>query len=393
MIEIDTVLLKVSSRCNIDCSYCYVFNMGDRGWSRGPEQMSRDTCQAIAESLSQLSDEQSRPFAIVLHGGEPLLLGTETLEYLISMLRMTLPAERAISIQTNGILISWEILDLCAHYRVALSLSLDGPQHIHDRNRVGIVGDGTFDKVMEGLDLLRAHPESEYLFTGLLAVVDPESDPGDIYSFFKCISPPSVDFIYKDGNHSRLPEGKKAPGTTEYGRWMVGLLDAYLADDTPIRIRVLDDMIKLVLGGVGSKDGVGLTNYGVLVVDTDGSITKNDTLKSSFDGADRFRESWSVHTHRLVDILRSSEFATYQATQRPSILYHPNHQDLGGRRLRTSPACGVRTGSVIGRFWEKQTPHRAEQAHPAQCPRTQAPFPRYRSAHLPGAGGIVSRPG
>ena len=99
---------------------------------------------------------------------------------------------------------------------------------------------------------------------------------------------------------------------------MAALLDVYLADDTPIRIRILDDMIKLVLGGAGSKDGVGLTNYGVLIIDTDGSVTKNDTLKSSFDGADRFPEPWSVHTHRLGDILRSADFAEYQAMQRPS---------------------------------------------------------------------------
>lgn len=318
MIEVDTVLLKVASRCNIDCRYCYVFNMGDTGWSRGPKQMSRETCQATAAALARLTHEQGRSFAVVLHGGEPLLLGAANLRYVILTLREALPAECAISIQTNGILINHEILDLCAGARVTLSLSLDGPRHIHDRNRVGFAGKGTFDRVMEGLERLRSHPDAEFLFTGLLAVIDPESDPRELYAFFKDLGPPSVDFIYRDGNHSRLPEGKASPSTTEYGQWMAALLDVYLADETPIRIRILDDMIKLVLGGAGSKDGVGLTDYGVLIVDTDGSVTKNDTLKSSFDGADRFIEPWSVHTDRLSDILRSAEFAAYHAMQRPS---------------------------------------------------------------------------
>jgi uncharacterized protein len=254
----------------------------------------------------------------VLHGGEPLLLGVTNLDYVISTLREALPPDCAISIQTNAILISREILDLCAGARVTLSVSLDGPRHVHDRKRVGFAGEGTFDKVLEGIGRLRAHPDSGFLFAGLLAVIDPESDPGEVYSFFKDLGPPSVDFICKDGNHSRLPEGKALPSTTEYGRWMVALLDIYTADDTPIRIRILDDMIKLVLGGVGSKDGAGLTNYGVLIIDTDGSVTKNDTLKSSFDGADRFPEPWSVHTHNLCDIVRSAEFAEYHAMQRPS---------------------------------------------------------------------------
>jgi uncharacterized protein len=318
MVEVDTVLLKVASRCNINCRYCYVFNMGDTGWSRGPKRMSRETCRATAVALSRLIREQGRPFAVVLHGGEPLLLGPANLSYVILTLREALPDECAISIQTNGILINQDILDLCASARVTLSVSLDGPRHVHDRNRVGFAGEGTFDQVIGGIERLRSHPDVEFLFTGLLAVIDPKSDPSEVYSFFKDLGPPSVDFIYRDGNHSRLPEGKALLSTTEYGQWMAALLDVYLADDTPISIRILDDMIKLVLGGVGSKDGVGVTNYGVLIVDTDGSVTKNDTLKSSFDGADRFTEPWSIHTHNLSDILRSDEFEVYHRMQQPS---------------------------------------------------------------------------
>lgn len=317
LIELDTVLIKVASRCNINCSYCYVYNMGDDGWADMPNQISRETARAVARALKDLSCLQSRRFAVVLHGGEPLLLGPHKLRYLISMLRGVLPGECALSLQTNGILISDEILDLCSETRTTISVSLDGPRHIHDRFRVGHTGQGTHDKVLAGLARLRSHPDSEFLFTGLLAVVDPESDPEEVYHYFKGLHPPSVDFIYRDGNHSRLPYGKKSLHSTEYGRWMSQLLDVYLADPAPIRIRILDDMIKLMLGGSGTKDGVGLTDYGVLIMDTDGSITKNDTLKSSYDGADRFDGEWSVHTHSLADVLGSTEFAEYHRMQRP----------------------------------------------------------------------------
>ena len=318
MIELDTVLIKVASRCNINCSYCYVYNMGDNGWADMPNHISRETTRAVARALKELSRLQDRPFAVVLHGGEPLLLGPEKLRYLISMLRGVLPGECAVSLQTNGILISDEILDLCSDTRTTISVSLDGPRQVHDRFRVGHTGQGTYNKVLAGIERLRHHPDGKLLFTGLLAVVDPESDPAEVYSFFKSLNPPSVDFIYRDGNHSRLPYGKTTLHSTEYGAWMGRLLDVYLADPTPIRIRILDDVIKLMLGGSGTKDGVGLTNYGVLIIDTDGSVTKNDTLKSSFDGADRFSQKWSVHTHGLADVLNSTEFAEYQAMQRPS---------------------------------------------------------------------------
>ena len=332
MVEIDTVLIKVASRCNIDCSYCYVYHMGDSGWSRAPKTISQETVEATAEALALLAAEQGRRFEIVLHGGEPFLLGAAYLGFVISTLRGKLP-DHSISVQTNGILITDAILDACAKAHVSLSVSLDGPRQVHDRSRVGFAGEGTFDKVMHGIARLGAHPDSAFLYTGVLAVIDPASNPYEVYDFFKRLGPPTVDFIYRDGNHSRLPAGKSSPLTTEYGQWMCRLLDRYLADKAPMRIRILDDMIKLVLGGGGSKEGVGLTDYGILIIDTDGTVTKNDTLKSSFDGADRFSEPWTAHTRDLGPLLRSTEFAAYHAMQRPTnptCLACPNLTVCGG---------------------------------------------------------------
>ena len=56
----------------------------------------------------------------------------------------------------------------------------------------------------------------------------------------------------------------------------------------------------------------------ILIIDTDGTVTKNDTLKSAFDGADRFDESWSVHSHSLQDVARTAAFREYVELQQPS---------------------------------------------------------------------------
>lgn len=318
MIEIDTVLIKVASRCNINCSYCYVYNLGDKGWLDMPNHISSETITATAKSLSELSLIQQRPFAVVLHGGEPLLLGPAKLNWLISRLRSTLPQACSFSLQTNGVLITEDILNVCFENRTTISVSIDGPRHIHDRNRVGHSGQGTYDKVLDGIQRLRNHRNSDSLFSGLLAVIDPTSEPEEVYNFFKSLDPPGVDFLYRDGNHTWLPHGKESLRSTEYGQWLAKLIDIYLFDTKPLRIRFIDDMVKLILGGTGTKDGVGLTDFGILVIDTDGSITKNDTLKSSFNGADRFTQKWSVHTHKLAEILNSNEFVYAHALQRPT---------------------------------------------------------------------------
>ena len=80
---------------------------------------------------------------------------------------------------------------------------------------------------------------------------------------------------------------------------------------------MLDDMMRLELGGVGVKEGVGLTDYGILVIETDGAIKKNDTLKSSSPG-DGFGASWNVHSHSLAEVAASGEFRDYHLAQRPS---------------------------------------------------------------------------
>lgn len=315
--HIDTVLLKVASRCNLDCSYCYVYHMGDESWRNQPKRLASETQALIACELGSLMRAQGRPFSIVLHGGEPLLMGTTRLERFLGQLRGELGDCCGISIQTNGVLVDEAILDVCALHDVTLSVSLDGPAEVHDRFRVDLRQRPTHARVVAGVVALKAHKHAERLFSGVLAVVDPTSNPAAVYGYFKDLGVPSVDFLYRDGNHTTLPYGKRSPGSTEYGRWMCGILDRYVSDPAPFRIRMIDDMMKLLLGGCGVKEGVGLTDYGILVIDTDGSVKKNDTLKSSPLG-DRFDGSWTIGSDSLAQIAASPEFEAYHQAQRPS---------------------------------------------------------------------------
>jgi uncharacterized protein len=260
---------------------------------------------------------QGRPFSIVLHGGEPLLLGLPRLENLFTALREALGEACGISIQTNGVLITEAVLDLCVQHDVTLSVSLDGPPAVHDRFRVDLRQRSTHAKVVGGLQRLQAHPAAERLFSGVLCVVDPTSDPETVYDYFKSLKVPSVDFLYRDGNHTALPFGKTSAGSSEYGDWMCRILDRYVADPMPFRSRLLDDMMRLLLGGVGVKEGIGLTDYGILVIDTDGAVKKNDTLKSSPLG-DGFDATWALGRNALADIAASPEFRAYHLAQRPS---------------------------------------------------------------------------
>jgi len=291
--------------------------MGDDNWSRLSKFMSDETIEAMCHQLGQLSVAQDKIFSIVLHGGEPFLMGVPRLRKLLSKLRQILSEDYPISIQTNGILISNEILDVCADYQASVAVSIDGPKDIHDKVRVGHNSEGTFDAVIKGIAVLKQHSETNFLNAGLLAVIDPTSNPSTVYHFFKSLGAPSVDFLYKDGNWDRLPDGKKSIFSVEYGKWMKELLNVYLNDADPIPIRIIDDMIKVLLGGISSKEGLGLTDFGIIIIDTDGTIMKNDTLKSSYNGADKFNHSVNIKDKNLLGFLSSVEFRCYREMQRP----------------------------------------------------------------------------
>lgn len=292
--------------------------MGNDQWKDQPKKMSEQTVQAVAGELAKLARAQERAFSVVFHGGEPLLVGADRFESMCQILRRALPDECSLHLQTNGVLLSDKILQTCAAHDVGISISLDGPAEVHDAARLDHRGSGSHERVLAGIRKLSSQPQAAALFTGVLAVVDVASDPIEIYEFLKSTKAPSIDFLYRDGNHDVLPIGKVACLSTEYGEWMVRLVDYYLDDQSPTPIRFLDDIIRLLIGGAARKEGVGVSDYGILVFETDGTIAKNDTLKSASPFADRFEVSRSVFDCNLTSFVCSNEFSEYHQSQRPT---------------------------------------------------------------------------
>ena len=317
--RLDTVLLKTASRCNIDCSYCYVYQGPDTTWRLQPKRMRREVVEGVCERLIEQAGRQETGFAIVLHGGEPLLLGFDELAALLRGLRAHLSPDRhPISIQTNGTLLCENLLDLFSETRTSVSVSIDGPPEANDLARLDHRGRSTYAATVRGIRHLASHPESEFLFAGTLSVIQPHVSPRLVYEFLKALGTPSMDFLLQDGNHDRLPAGKSLFNSTEYGQWLISLLDLYLADPSPVPIRLVDDTIKLCLGGTSWKEGGGKDQHGILIIETDGEIRKNDTLRASFDGADQFAGRWNVTTTPLSQVLSSHEYVAYTGMQIPT---------------------------------------------------------------------------
>jgi uncharacterized protein len=86
------------------------------------------------------------------------------------------------SFQTNGTLISEQWCNFFAEEHVNLGVSIDGPQRLHDRNRVTRSGRGTFDKTIAGIRLLRRHGVPFHVISVLS--LDSMRAPGEMFEFY-----------------------------------------------------------------------------------------------------------------------------------------------------------------------------------------------------------------
>jgi uncharacterized protein len=282
-------IVKVHARCNLACDYCYIYEMADQSWRSRPYRMSEETVVHAAERIAVHAARHGLPrVRIVLHGGEPLLAGADFLGFVASTVRGAVPppTEVDLSIQTNGVLLGPEMLDVLSRHDIGVGVSVDGGAEDHDRHRRYPDGRGSHSAVEQGLKLL-AEPRYQHLYRGLLCTVDLDNDPLRTYQELARLAPPRLDLLLPHGNWTLPPPGRPAdPEATPYADWLGVIFDAWYPVPAPRPgIRLFEEIIHLLLGGSSGTESVGLTPSTLIVVETDGSIEQVDALKSAYEGA------------------------------------------------------------------------------------------------------------
>ncbi|WP_239642991.1 FxsB family cyclophane-forming radical SAM/SPASM peptide maturase [Nocardiopsis alkaliphila] len=304
-------ILKIHSRCNLACDYCYMYEMADQGWRSQPRRMARATIDRVAARIAEHARAHGRDrVEIVLHGGEPLLVGPDHLRHVAESLRKACePDVRAtLRMQTNGVLIDDHYLDLFEEFGIRVGVSIDGAPQDHDRHRVRANGRGTHAEVRAGIE--RLNTRGGHLLAGLLTTVDLDADPVTTYEHLLTYAPPGVDFLLPHGNWDEPPPGW-SPTEPHYGAWMATVFDRwYGALERETNIRMFNEIIRLVLGGRSRAESIGLSPAALVVVETDGSIEQVDSLKSAFEGA--ARTPLHTFTHPFDDALYLPSVAARQ---------------------------------------------------------------------------------
>ena len=177
------VMLKpAGAHCNLACKYCY-YQEKNKLYPTAQRHLMSD------EMLEQFTREyiEAQTMNQVLftwHGGEPLLRSIDFYRKALS-LQQKYAGGRCIDnvIQTNGTLLTDEWCEFFAQNHWLVGISIDGPQPYHDHYRLTAAGKPSWQKVMQGIKLLKKHGVE----WNAMAVVNAYNvnHPLEFYRFFK----------------------------------------------------------------------------------------------------------------------------------------------------------------------------------------------------------------
>lgn len=207
------VMLKpVGAVCNLRCAYCYYL---DKKMLYPDHNRFVLSDEMLERFIIQYMESQTQAEVLFTwHGGEALMRNRSFYEKAIELQKKH-GRGRIItnSLQTNGTLLTDDWCKFFKDNNWLIGISLDGPQHCHDKYRKGVRGENTFVKVMKGVDLLRKHGV-EY---NALAVVNDYNVayPLEFYNFFKSIDCKYIQFT----PIVEQIDGKMAPWNVPADKW------------------------------------------------------------------------------------------------------------------------------------------------------------------------------
>jgi uncharacterized protein len=178
--------------CNLDCHYCFYlekeqFYPSNEKWKMSDERLETFIRDYIA---AQPGNEVNFAF----QGGEPTLLGVDYFRKVVELQKKHANGKQiSTAFQTNGTLLDDEWGEFLAENKFLVGLSIDGPEEVHNANRVDKKGRDTYKDVIRGLNILRKYNVEFNTLSCVNAVT--VQHPVKIYKFLKSIGSKYLQFI------------------------------------------------------------------------------------------------------------------------------------------------------------------------------------------------------
>jgi uncharacterized protein len=300
---ISQVILKVASRCNLNCSYCYVFNMADSTWKSRPAVMSNEVFDAALERILQQcrATHQDR-FRIAFHGGEPCLIGPDTFDAWCGRARAVLGeiVQLHLVMQTNGTLLDSRWTELLRKHQVSVGISMDGPKEIHDAMRVDHRKQGSYEQVERGLKLLQ---DAEVPY-GVGCVIPLGADPLTVHHHFLRLGCNQITYLMPHFTHDTIESVRQRYGATPCADFLIPIFDDWWFESTmELQINNLKDVARVIMGGMSHSEAIGNGPPCYVFVEPDGEMEGLDNLRACCNGLSQIK--LNVRHSDFFDLLRT----------------------------------------------------------------------------------------
>lgn len=154
-----TLVLEVTEKCNLRCSYCVFDENFKNERSHSTIEMSTKTAyEAIDNFKNRVNGNEAY---IVFYGGEPLTK-FNFIKQVVDYAIINIGNYVKFSLTTNGVLFTEDKFDFFCKHNFLITISLDGPKEIHDKYRIALNRESTFDKIIKNLNLLYKYNQTYY---------------------------------------------------------------------------------------------------------------------------------------------------------------------------------------------------------------------------------------
>lgn len=237
-----SVMVKpIGSLCNLNCDYCYYI---DKKFADVKGVMSDELLENYIRQIVEIHGQKA-VIEFAWHGGEPTIAGIPFYKKALQYQNKYASGRKLLNtLQTNGTLLDDEWCSFFKDNDFRIGISIDGPENLHNFYRKDSSGNGTFNRVMNGLELLQKH-NVEY---NTLTTVNASNAQyaREVYSFLRSISDymqflPVVESVGAEGNIA-LPPGIDSVEVNfpmasfnvqaeDYGRFLCDVFDYWLNVD------------------------------------------------------------------------------------------------------------------------------------------------------------------
>nr|WP_034847152.1 Cys-rich peptide radical SAM maturase CcpM [Ruminiclostridium josui] len=181
--KVNMITLQITKQCNLRCKYC-IYSGDYENRVHSNEKMTLETAQKAIDFYIDHSRDNDKGL-LAFYGGEPLL-EFEFIKNCVEYFEEKAEGKYIhFSVTTNATLLTEEIVEYFQKHNVHLLISLDGSSEIHNKNRVYRDDKGTFEKVMENLEMVKTK-FPDFLSSNITfnAVLDPRNEFSCVNNFF-----------------------------------------------------------------------------------------------------------------------------------------------------------------------------------------------------------------